>query len=473
MTGRAVVLGAGIAGLLAAAALAENFSTVVVIERDQLPDGPIDRRGIPQGRHLHSLLSRGTATIEQLVPGFLADLTAAGAWVLDDANLSRIHMQTGPYVFNRTDTVTDPAALTTYLATRPFIEFHLRRRVARVAANVVILDGRDVSGLVAAQPDRITGVVVSDRTSGGSETLDADLIVDATGRGARTSVLLEELGYERPSRRTFTAGGVYYSQTIALPGEDTFPERLVLVLPNGDAGRGGLVVGESGTWTLTIAVRAGQKLPPPTGFDDMRQLAAHFLPAHIQPALDGARPLTDVSVYRYPGGVWHRYDQLTRHPRGLVVLGDALCCLDPINGQGVTMAALQASVLRTHVRKGTVDPEQFYRSLVPVIAPVWAANVPSGHTPARGWRQSVKRQARRWSSRKFLEAAEHDIVVTERLMRIANLVDPPTRLLEPSLVVRVLAHHIRTAVAARGSRVRCGWPFRAPASPAPRSGTTG
>lgn len=469
MTDRAVVLGAGIGGLVAAAVLAERFTAVTVVERDELPDSPVDRRGIPQGRHLHSLLSRGTLLVEELLPGLLDDLVAAGAWVLDDGTMARIHMQTGRYAFNRTDAVADPAALTTYLASRPFFEFHLRQRVAGLG-NVTILEGRDVSDLVAATPDRISGVVVSDRASGATETLDADLVVDATGRSGRTTVLLEKHGYERPPQRTFTANGVYCSQTIAIPDMDAFPERLVLVLPDGEVGRGGLVAGEDNRWTLTIAGRASQKTDLPTSFADMIDQAADFVPAHIKPALDSAEPLTDISIYRYPGGVWHRYDKSTRHPAGLVVLGDALCCLDPINGQGITMAALHAHALRTHLREGAVDPGQFYRSLVPAIAPVWAANVPS--RDAGGF----KSKAIRWSSRKFLEAAEHDIVVTERLMRIANLIDPPQRLLEPRVVARVVKHHtyraVRTVAAVPGSTARCGLPFRAPASRAPRSGTT-
>jgi 2-polyprenyl-6-methoxyphenol hydroxylase-like FAD-dependent oxidoreductase len=445
MTGRAVVLGAGIAGLLAAAALAESYSSVVLIERDRLPDSPVDRRGIPQGRHLHSLLSRGIATIEELVPGVLDDLVAAGAWVLDDVNMARIHMQTGRYAFNRTDAVADPAALTTYLASRPFLEFHVRRRIAGLG-NVTILDGRDVSDLVVGQSGYISGVTVTERESGVTETLDAGLVVDATGRSARTTVLLEQRGYERPPRRSFTVNGVYCSQAIAIPDMDTFPERMVLVLPEGDGGRGGLVVGEDNRWLLTIAVRASQNMDLPTTFTEMIDLAADFVPVHIKPALDRAEPLSDISVYRYPGGVWHRYDRVTRHPDGLVVMGDALCCLDPINGQGITMAALHARALRTHVREGTVEPERFYRSLVPVIAPVWAANLPAHDAHGRGLRKSFERRATRWTSRKFLEAAEHDVVVTERLMRIANLIDPPTRLLEPSLVARVLAHHAYRAV---------------------------
>ena len=93
MDDEAVVLGAGIAGLLAATVLAERFSRVTVVERDRLPDKSIDRRGAPQGRHLHSLLSRGWQTIDALLPGFLAELVSEGATVIDDANMARIHIE--------------------------------------------------------------------------------------------------------------------------------------------------------------------------------------------------------------------------------------------------------------------------------------------------------------------------------------------------------------------------------------------
>lgn len=219
MTDHAVVLGAGIGGLVAAAVLAERFSTVAVVERDRLPDKPIDRRGASQGRHLHSLLSRGSQILDELLPGFLADLTAAGALVLDDVDMGRIYSRIGPYTFNRNDPAADPAALTTYQASRPFLEFHLRQRVAALS-NVTFLEGRDVGDLVSAQPDRITGVTIHPRDSGSSETLNADLIIDATGRATRTPLLLEQLGYTRPCEQTFTANGIYYSQQIAIPDQD-------------------------------------------------------------------------------------------------------------------------------------------------------------------------------------------------------------------------------------------------------------
>ena len=79
----AVVLGGSMAGLLAARVLAERFTTVVVVERDRLPDAPEPRRGVPQGKHIHGLLAGGQQAFEQLLPGLTQELEADGVPVGD------------------------------------------------------------------------------------------------------------------------------------------------------------------------------------------------------------------------------------------------------------------------------------------------------------------------------------------------------------------------------------------------------
>ena len=454
MNDHAVVLGAGIAGLVAASVLAEHYASVTVVERDRLVDNPVDRRGVPQGRHLHSLLSRGSQVMEELHPGFLAELVEAGSLVLDDPDMRRIYSRIGPYTFNRTDRAADPAALTTYLASRPFLEFHLRRRV-KALSNVAFLDGHEVGELVSTQPHRITGVTVSARDSASSETLCADLIIDATGRTTRTPLLLQRLGFPHPTEQTFTADGIYYSQQIDIPDQDSFQERLILVLPEGKAQRGGLMACENNTWTVTIAGRAGDLTHTPADFADMLTLAQDFIPPHIRPALHAAQPLTEVQAYRYPGGMWRRYDRLAHHTVGLLVLGDALCSLDPINGQGMTMATPHATALRDELRRtNQVDPQSFYATIAAITKPVWASNAqqPSGHDNTSS--SPLSRRTIAWTRRKILEAAADNMIVTERLMRVANFVDPPQRLIAPGFLRHVAAHHIRRSLAGyRGTPV--------------------
>jgi 2-polyprenyl-6-methoxyphenol hydroxylase-like FAD-dependent oxidoreductase len=238
---------------------------------------------------------------------------------------------------------------------------------------------------------------------------------------------------------------VYYSQQITIPDQDSFPERLILVLPASGTGRGGLVAGEHDTWTLTVATQANEHPTPPKSLAEMLTLAEKFVPAHVRPALRHAQPLTDVAVYRYPDCTWHRYDHCERLPEGLLVIGDALCRLDPIFGQGITMAARQAHLLRTHLREHPgLNPPLLHQSLATLIAPVWATNRPPSQR--RSLKDTARQRAMGWTRRKVLEAAATDIVVTERLVRVGHMIDPPQRLLEPRLLGRVAAHHLRRAI---------------------------
>ena len=196
---RAVVLGASMGGLLAARVLAEFFDSVAVVERDDLPDHPAVRRGVPQGRHVHVLLARGAQIFDELFPGLLDEMVAHGAPVWDDGELSKLHLSFGGHDVLRSGRVAhEPKALAIHLPSRPFLECHLRQRLEAMS-NVTILSGHEVVQLTAtADRRRVTGVRVVGRNDSAERELTADVVIDAMGRGARTPVLLENLGYGRP-----------------------------------------------------------------------------------------------------------------------------------------------------------------------------------------------------------------------------------------------------------------------------------
>lgn len=435
----AVVLGAGMAGLLAARVLSEFYETVTIVERDALPDTADQRKGIPQGRHLHSMLSRGWHVLEELFPGILGEAAAAGAYVLDDGDLSRVYLRAGPYALNRTGKFADPTALVTYLASRPFIEFHVRRRVGALG-NVTFLDSHDVAEPISTA-DRVTGVRIINRDTSNAISLDADLVVDAMGRAARTPAFLEDLGYGRPQEQLCTTRATYSSLLVSIP-EDTFTEKLMLVTDTRSGQpRGGLTAHEHGTWMLTVG-RMEIDPDPPTDLAGVLALAEQFTPPSIMAGLRAAEPLGDVSVFRYTGAVWRRYDRMSRFPTGLLVIGDALCSLNPIYGQGMTVAALEALALRDFLANGSRAPQRFFRAAASHIAPVWAMNKSNDRAPTTR-RPSRSTRLSNWTVNKALNAAENDIVLTEALQRVASLIDPPTKLLKPALIPRVIIGNLR------------------------------
>jgi uncharacterized protein (TIGR02246 family) len=437
---QAVVLGAGIAGLLTARVLSEFYESVTVLERDRLPDHPAQRKGVPQGHHLHNFLSRGTQVIGELLPGFLDELVAAGAVAVNDGTLSGIYARIGGYELCRTGRLTDPRALAVYQASRPFMEFHLRRRVSAIA-NITILDDHEaVEPLIGAEG--VMSVRTTNRRTAMASNVSADLVIDATGRAARTPVLLDSHGFGCPQTRIESTWG-YSSQLLRIP-EGRIAERMVFVNQGTRAPVALLVAYEADTWMLAVARRVDCG-PPPTNFVESLAAAEQILPATTMAALRDATPLRDIAISRSTAALWRRYDQTPSLPQGLLVVGDALCHLNPIYGQGMTMAALQALALRDCLCAGGTDhlAPRFYDAAAAAIGPVWAMNAANDRVRSPGTPRTLRRRLRGWTQKAALQAAANDIRVAEKFFRVTSLVDPPSRLQDPRLLRRILLVSLR------------------------------
>lgn len=434
----AVVSGAGIAGLLTARVLSEFYGSVTVLERDVLPDGPEQRKGVPQGRHLHNLLSRGTQLIGELFPGILQDLATAGAAVDDGDDLSRLYVRVAGYELKPPGTLTDPGPLAAYQASRPFLEFHLRRRVAALP-NVTILDNHEViEPRIAA--DTVTGTRIINHANGITSTIGADLVVDTTGRASRTRAFLESHGFGPvPQNRTPPRWG-YCSHLVHIP-PGRISERMAYVSQGPSAPGAVLMAYEHDTWMLAIS-RPIECGAPPTTFTDLLATADQILPATVSTALHDATPIGEIAISRATAGQWRRYDQIPHLPNDLLVLGDALCTLNPLYGQGMTMAALHVLVLRDTLRTGDTDiARRFYSAAAEHIAPVWAMNQANERPAAPN--PPLQLRVRSWMQRAALTAATKNIVIAERFLRVRGLIDPPTRLQDPALLFQILLTNLR------------------------------
>lgn len=429
----AVVLGASMAGLLAARVLSDSYDRVTVVERDRLDDGHGPRRGVPQGKHVHALLPSGSEALESLFPGLLDELVGAGAKAIDD--------YTGFYFSvagNRLSAAVQPR-VTTYLPTRLRLEARVRERV-RALPSVHFADGRDAVGLIPAESeDRVTGVRIIARTLGSAaEALTADLVVDAMGRGTRTPAWLTELGYETPPEETVSVHIGYSSLSLRLaPG--TEPENLVLIGPAPDRPIGmALFATEDDSWLFTATGYRDHH--PGTTFDELVDFVAPFAPPHVLDALRRAEPLSTVVTYRYDANRRRRYDLAGRFPRGLIALGDAMCGFNPIYAQGMSIAALQAVALRECLRTAGDDLERrFFRSAAVPVGVAWELAVGADLTqPLVPGRRTARIRLVNGYVRRLLEVGRHDPIVAARFLRVSALLDHPGRLLTPTTIARVM-----------------------------------
>jgi 2-polyprenyl-6-methoxyphenol hydroxylase-like FAD-dependent oxidoreductase len=214
-----------------------------------------------------------------------------------------------------------------------------------------------------------------------------------------------------------------------------------------------MVAYEQDTWMLSVA-RHGDYGSPPADFTAMLAAAKQILPPAVMAAVREATPVGDIAVSRDTGALWHRYDRMPRFPAGLVVIGDGLCRLNPLHGQGMTMAALEALALRDCLRQHGPDlPHRFFRAAADQIAPIWAMN--AAHDSPSDRRHPVRHRLNRWFADAAATAASRDIAVTERFLRVRNLLDPPSRLRDPVLLWRILRANLPAArKTARRARAR-------------------
>jgi 2-polyprenyl-6-methoxyphenol hydroxylase-like FAD-dependent oxidoreductase len=435
----AVVLGASMGGLLAARVLADFYETVTVVERDVLPETSANRRGVPQGRHVHLLLGRGSQVLDELFPGFLDELVAAGAPSFD-GDMSKLYLSNGGHLFPRSGRAKD---VPFFLPSRPLLESHVRRRV-RAVANVTVLDGHDVVELTSTPPrDRVTGALVRARPDGSERVLGADLVVDAMGRGARTPAFLEGLGYGRPVEDHLGMRLAYSSQLLRIP-PGMLNELMVIIGPVPGRPTGMALFGnENNTWMFSVIGMVGRE--PPDELAEMLAFVEDFAPAHVLAAIRAGEPLAEVARYRMPSSQWRRYDKMRRFPAGLLVFGDAICSFNPVYGQGMTVAALEALALQRCLRRGEDGlARRHFQATAKAVGVAWqmATGADLSLPEVEGPRPLPVRIANNYVDR-VLAAAESDIVVAEQFARVIAFLDPPTSLFHPALIARVAATNLR------------------------------
>lgn len=451
-TDRAVVIGASMAGLLAARVLSEFFTQVTVLDRDSLPATvtAVPRRGVPQGRHTHGLLGRGRRILDDLFPGLSNDLIAQGAATGD--------IQADFRWYNDGRRLRPARSGVTGLGvSRPLLESYLRARV-RALPGVQILDCRDViSPITTSDGDRVCGVRTLPEADGaGERIIEADLVVDASGRGSRSPAWLEECGYQPPAEECVRIRMVYVTRHYRREPQHFGGDNGVSVgaIPPVLA-RGGAVVAEEGNrWIVSLAGALGEE--PPLDPDGFVAFADTLAAPDIAEFLRAAEPLDEPVRARFPASIRRRYERLRAFPEGYLVLGDAICSFNPVYGQGMTVAAAEAAVLRDCLRRGTARlAPRFFRRAAALIDIPWSIAVGNDlrFPQVEGARPLQLRLVNRYVSRLHI-AAQHDPAIGRTFLRVANLLARPGRLLAPDIALRVLLGNLRRSRPGSVTRIR-------------------
>ncbi|MFJ5036146.1 FAD-dependent oxidoreductase [Streptomyces sp. NPDC088560] len=456
--GHAIVVGAGFGGLLAARVLSDYFERVTVLEQDFVTVNTGQRSGVPQARHVHALLARGSIIVEELFPGVSEELAAMGAPVFDLAQHGRVLLPTGwaPRF---------PIGLPIQTFTRVALEQCLRQRVMQLRG-VTITSGFRVTGLLLSiSPGRKTVDGVRGRfrdspanpgIAGQEEVFEADLVVNASGKTSALRTWLTEAGIRPPSPRIVEGNLSYSSRCYSMPQKSSDSDwRTTAELTYAPTIRCGGVINEveGRRWLVTLIGADGEKTPvDENGFLEYVRTLRNPLFAQC---VENAVPIGPIYRAVKLNNSWTPYHRMWRWPDRLVCVGDAICTLNPVYGQGMTVAAVQVKALRgcleKHRERGELAgmARKFQKSAARATRIPWIMATSSDLAWTSRKNRPVFARLTHWYFDRLLDVMPVDSPTYQRFSLTAQALRGPAGLAHPHTIVKILRLSLRRTVRGR------------------------
>ncbi|MFJ5762023.1 NAD(P)/FAD-dependent oxidoreductase [Neobacillus sp. NPDC093182] len=431
-TEKAIIIGGGISGKLAARVLSDVYKEVIILERDSEHAGPIARKGASQGEHLHALLHAGEHGLEELFPGITEKFYDSGAVKINSTiDLAWFHHGAWKVRYD--------GGYSTTLQTRPHLEWHIEQYIKRIP-NVILRYNQVVEDFLYNKAEnRITGVQLK------NGSLKADLVVDASGVSSLTSKWLHKRRTPIPEEKV-EINLSYISKQFQLAENHERDWRIKMVYPNPPQEKIGGTISrvEGNRHIVTImgyhkAVNEKEVLKDESGFIELSKKLPRL---DIYQEIEYATPLTKTSFYRIPHMVWRRFDKMEL-PNGLLLIGDTICRIDPVFGQGMSIAILEALSLQKLLQTGARQKVSaaFHKKAAKIISPIWNMVITedfrySATTGKRPFGLSIQQ----WYAKNIFLLSSQNQEVYDAFVKVMNLVRPITTLMTPSIIKSVLSH---------------------------------
>ena len=435
--GRAIIVGASVAGLFASRALADYFDEVVLVDKEALDGGCEPRKAVPQGNHIHGILTPTCHILERFFPELIDEMIEGGAHVFDGGRDWKFNVYGNFLVRGET-------GQTLIGCTRPFFEHHLRRSVLNVP-NIEIRTGfRFANWITGDDIARVDGVVVEN--GDGRVELIADLLIDARGRASTLSKELAEFGFDTPDIELVGVDLGYTSRLYRAPGFSQDWNLLILNPSAPESWIGGLIEKvENEQFIVTQFGYFGDHAPADD--DGFLKRAQSLDVPDIADFLAIAEPVSDFQRFGTGQTRMIRFEKLDRFPDRLLVIGDAVCNLNPIYGQGMTKAARESGYLwdclSDHLAQNdSMDGfETVFRKDLPGAGAEWAWQLTSGadlgYPQTTGERQAIGPFMGWYIKRLFMRSAK-SLDARERLFDTLMLVNSPDNLFKPGMIRHAL-----------------------------------
>ena len=437
---QAIVIGGSIAGMCTARVLSTYCDRVIVIDRDTYPTGPQERSGVPQSRHVHALLARGRQELDRLFPGFDRTMIERGAHEVD-FGMDFATLRPSGWAPRQSD------GLQLLFASRNLLE-SVVRELCRKQTNIEFLERTTVTRLAATKNgrSRATGVHITSLDAEVPTTLDADLIVDASGRNSKSPEWLQDLGLSAPEETVVNSYTGYSSRWFALPDASHWPREwwwkgIWIDMASPEHMTAGVLFPVEHNRCIVTLAGVGKRYPPSEEEAFMQTVGTLRSPI-LAEVLRFAEPLSSVYSYRAMANRLRHYERWNERLDGFVALGDSTCAFNPVYGQGMTTGTLSALVLGNCIKRYGIQnselPQIFFREQARMQQDPWVlATGADFRFPATEGIRSKGAGILDPYMLTLMTLSDSDPVLKRRVGEVINMLRPPTALFAPAIIGRV------------------------------------
>ncbi|EJQ38904.1 FAD-dependent oxidoreductase [Bacillus toyonensis] len=435
MFNRAIVIGGSMAGKFAAKALSTSFKEVIILEVGDKWDGKASRKRVPQSDHPHVLLKGGEKAIEELFPTITNELIKAGSIINNftrDLKWHQFGLWKQPFI----------GEVHMIQQSRPLLEWHIQKRIDQIS-NITITYKTLVNGLlVDGKLNKVCGVKVKYLETGMQEEVHADIVIDASGFGSKSMEWLREYEIEVQEEKV-RIDLFYATKMFQLKENEELDCCNMLMSPSFPENPYGVLIQtiEDNRYFVTFSGYANEKAPQTD--DEFYDFAENLSISNVTDFLNKAEGITDIKTYKIPYQVRRRFDLVNNVPEGLLVVGDAQCRFDPVFGQGVSVAAMEAHqlqlLLQSRKQLDKTFTQQFYKKTADIIEIPWDMTTTEiSRHPQLKRELTTKQKFQLWYTKQIYRLSASDSDVYIRLVRVMNLIRSPFHLFHPKVLLAVL-----------------------------------
>jgi 2-polyprenyl-6-methoxyphenol hydroxylase-like FAD-dependent oxidoreductase len=431
----AIVVGGSFAGLITAKVLSRYFERVTIIEKDTVHRYPESRKGQSHTKHLHGLLPCALNILDNYFPGFYEEIYNNGG-VVNDFGTSMNWYTHGGFKKNLFLDIRGVSL------SRPLLEHLVRERVLSLS-NVTLIDNTTAKALLSSDDkQRVTGVMIEDTHGREFTRLDADLVVDCMGRGSQTSKWLKGMGYAEVPKTEVKINVTYTTRLYKRDPDDVRGRLWIACTPEAPKERrnGAVFPIEGNRWIVSVGGWHGEKAA--TDEQAFLEFLKTLPNPNIYDIASTCEPLSDIIQYKYPVSIRRNYEKMNRFPLGVLVLGDAASSFNPMYGQGISFACLQAVELDKIIDQNIDEhklAKTYFKRTLKIKNKIWQMSTGEDFrfSETIGTRPFGIRLINKYVSWVH-KATISDEVVCEAFLKVMGLIDPPIKLLRPQIVWRIL-----------------------------------